>query len=233
MTLWLTRILPSAGSPQARGDLDGTARDIRLHRRLLQMFPDSVDGPARAQFGVLFRAEDTARGMQILMQSSTEPDPSRLPDGYGQAETRSLDRLLRAMDKGTLVNYRCTASPVRKPTANVRKLYNLPAAVPLRGDAAVEWWTRQADAAGMEPLRIEAQAADPVIGQRGGNTPGAKNRVSHARVRFDGTARVTDPDLLRERLAAGIGRGKAYGCGLLTLSIMRGSGQGAGGEASE
>jgi CRISPR system Cascade subunit CasE len=34
---------------------------------------------------------------------------------------------------------------------------------------------------------------------------------------FEGFLRVEDPPLLREALSTGIGRAKAYGCGLLTL----------------
>lgn len=44
------------------------------------------------------------------------------------------------------------------------------------------------------------------------------NRVSLDTATFAGTLTVTDPDTLREVLAAGIGRGKAFGCGLLTLA---------------
>ncbi|MFB9432979.1 type I-E CRISPR-associated protein Cas6/Cse3/CasE [Streptoalloteichus tenebrarius] len=39
-------------------------------------------------------------------------------------------------------------------------------------------------------------------------------------VTFQGRLRVTDPELLTERLLAGIGPGKAYGCGLLTLAPL-------------
>lgn len=40
---------------------------------------------------------------------------------------------------------------------------------------------------------------------------------------FDGRLRVTDPDLLRDKLLSGLGPGKAYGCGLLTLAPLPGS----------
>ena len=35
---------------------------------------------------------------------------------------------------------------------------------------------------------------------------------------FEGVLEVTDPDALRHGLVHGIGRGKAYGCGLMTLA---------------
>ncbi|WP_413754912.1 type I-E CRISPR-associated protein Cas6/Cse3/CasE [Streptomyces sp. MMBL 11-3] len=221
MNLWLTRIVPSPISREAHRDLGGSAQGIRLHQRMLQMFPDGMEGPARAAFGVLFRAEETPRGPQILLQSHIVPDPSRLPDGYGNAETRSLDSLLSNLKKGTIVKYRCVANPVRKPRTTTQEMYKLPPVVALSGNAAVEWWERQSTAAGLEPLHVNAQPLAAVHGLRGSKGPASKQQIQHSRTRFDGTARVLDPDLLREKLAAGIGRGKAYGCGLLTLAPMR------------
>ncbi|MEU0250867.1 type I-E CRISPR-associated protein Cas6/Cse3/CasE [Streptomyces sp. NPDC006235] len=43
--------------------------------------------------------------------------------------------------------------------------------------------------------------------------------VMHS-VTFEGSLRITDPALLTERLLAGIGPSKAYGCGLLTLAPL-------------
>ncbi|WP_423218759.1 type I-E CRISPR-associated protein Cas6/Cse3/CasE [Streptomyces kasugaensis] len=39
-------------------------------------------------------------------------------------------------------------------------------------------------------------------------------------VTFEGRLRITDPAILTERLLAGIGPSKAYGCGLLTLAPL-------------
>ncbi|MEW2350874.1 type I-E CRISPR-associated protein Cas6/Cse3/CasE [Streptomyces sp. NPDC006684] len=45
-----------------------------------------------------------------------------------------------------------------------------------------------------------------------------EDRVIMHMVTFEGKLRVTDPSLLTQRLLAGIGPSKAYGCGLLTLA---------------
>jgi len=221
VTLWLTRIVPSPSSREARRDLSGSDQGIRLHQRMLQMFPDGIEGPARAAFGVLFRAEDSPRGPQILLQSHIAPDASRLPGAYGSVETRSLDALLAHLHKGMVVNYRCVANPVRKPGATSREAYKLPPVVALSGNAAVAWWERQSNAAGLEPLHINAHPLATVRGQRGSKGPAAQQRIQHARTQFDGTARVLDAELLREKLATGIGRAKAYGCGLLSIAPAR------------
>ena len=48
-----------------------------------------------------------------------------------------------------------------------------------------------------------------------------RDRVTINRTVYEGVARVTDPDALRHALIAGIGRSKAYGCGLMTLARVR------------
>ncbi|MYX27551.1 type I-E CRISPR-associated protein Cas6/Cse3/CasE [Streptomyces sp. SID8381] len=54
---------------------------------------------------------------------------------------------------------------------------------------------------------------------KGPLTPKEAHVVMHA-VTFEGRLRITDPALLTERLLAGIGPTKAYGCGLLTLAPL-------------
>jgi CRISPR system Cascade subunit CasE len=49
---------------------------------------------------------------------------------------------------------------------------------------------------------------------------GRRAPVSLVTVTFDGRLEVTEPQLLRRALTHGIGKAKAYGCGLLTLAPL-------------
>ncbi|MER5631824.1 type I-E CRISPR-associated protein Cas6/Cse3/CasE [Streptomyces nitrosporeus] len=217
MTLWLTRIVPDVRSREARRDLAGA---IGMHRRVMSLFPSDAGPDPRARFGVLFRTEDTPAGPHLLIQSAHEPDPSRLPDGYGTTLTRPLDALIAAIRPGLTVRYRCAASPVRKPGATTRALHNLPPVIPLTGAAADEWWLRQADQSGLKPLTHHSRPLDAARGER--RPAGAlAQRIRHARTQFNGTAAIIDTDLLKAAVLNGIGRGKAYGCGLLSISPTR------------
>ncbi|MGW7295407.1 type I-E CRISPR-associated protein Cas6/Cse3/CasE [Streptomyces xiamenensis] len=224
MTLWLTRIVPNPHFVDAQREVHRKDGGIRLHRRLMSLFPDHAGEDARARYGVLFRTENTPAGAQILLQSSHEPDLSRLPEEYGTAITRSLEPLLNAVRAGLPVRYRCVANPIRKPGATTRALYNLPAVVPLTGDAADDWWNRQAEAAGLKPLTLNAVPLDTVHGRRGTHGPAAEQVIRHARTQFEGTATITDPNLLRTKISQGIGRGKPYGCGLLSIAPAKATG---------
>ncbi|MFG2441067.1 type I-E CRISPR-associated protein Cas6/Cse3/CasE [Streptomyces sp. NPDC048508] len=223
MTLWLTRLTPHPTSRTAQQELGGNAPHTHsLHRRVMSLFPDGVPDQARTHYGVLFRVEDTPRGSHLLVQSNLPPDPSRLPAQFGTLTTRPLDALLDALEAGRSLRYRCTASPVRKPGATTRAHYNLPAVVPLNGTAAEEWWHRQANGVGLKPLNLQSHPLDAARDRQHPATPrrDAKttNRVHHHRIRFDGTATIIDPELLRTAIHNGIGRGKAYGCGLLSIA---------------
>lgn len=59
---------------------------------------------------------------------------------------------------------------------------------------------------------------------RGDNAPGRKP-VTLVAVTFDGRLQVTDPDLLRRTLVQGLGKAKAYGCGLMTLAPLPSTGE--------
>lgn len=52
----------------------------------------------------------------------------------------------------------------------------------------------------------------------GGSTGGAAQRVAITRVSFTGVLEVADAETLRSALSQGMGRAKAYGCGLMTLA---------------
>lgn len=214
---YLTRIVPDPRSPEARRDAR-TAVD--LHRRLMSLFPDNAGPDPRARFGVLHRTEDTPAGPHLLIQSTHQPDLTKLPTTYGTATTKPLNALLDALRPGLTIRYRCVASPVRKPGATTRAAYNLPAVVALTGTAADEWWYRQADTAGLKLLTLHSQPLDTARGTRNPTT-GDRQRINHTRTRFDGTAAVLDPEHLRTKILEGIGRGKSYGCGLLSIAPTR------------
>ncbi|MFJ4828757.1 type I-E CRISPR-associated protein Cas6/Cse3/CasE [Streptomyces sp. NPDC088747] len=52
----------------------------------------------------------------------------------------------------------------------------------------------------------------------GGPTQSPRGPVSLVTVTFDGRLQVTDPQALRRTLTQGLGKAKAYGCGLMTLA---------------
>ncbi len=208
-SLWITQLNLDLRSRDAAHDL----RDaVRLHRRIMTLFPSGLGAQARHDVGVLFRIEETRAGVSVLVQSSLEPSHAALPDSYGTIRSKTLTPLLDALAPGRRVRYRIIANATRKLGLNTTA-GRPKEVVPLHGPEADAWWQRQAEACGLNLHTLESTPLDQAAGTRRDT-----NRVVHARTRFDGLATITDPAALSSRLRTGIGRGKAYGCGLLTLA---------------
>lgn len=214
MTTWLSRITPVERRPDVTADL---ADATRLHRRIMTLFPADLGDQARAAAGILFRVDEDPRGTSILVQSHIEPDSERLPEGYAYTQVRALDPLLAALRPGLPLRYRLTANATRKLGPNTKD--GKPrTVVPLHGIEAEQWWARKATEAGLAPRIITATALETAQGTRRPPTGAPSQFIRHARTRFDGTATITDPARLHDALTRGIGRGKSYGCGLLTIA---------------
>lgn len=215
MATWLTRITPDLRHRKPANDMSNV---VALHRTIMSLFPPNLGPNARSNAGVLFRTEEnTSGGISILVQSALPPDATRLPDGYGTLTAKPLDPLLDAIRKGFPVRYRLIGNATRKLGRNTTAGKPL-RVIPLGGDEAETWWQRQAEQSGLELRNVIMTPLASATGVRVDKTTSTKQPQLHARIRFDGTAVITDPELLRERIIAGIGRAKTYGCGLLTLA---------------
>lgn len=212
MSAWLTRIVLDGRHRAVRADL----RDAHhMHRRLMSLFPDSLGTTARNDVGMLYRIEIAPAGrVTVLAQSTLQPDLSRLPAGYGAAQHRPLDPMLDALTDGTIVRYRIAANASKRSWKGDEH-HRAGQIVALAGHEAEQWWRERATRHGLHLLDVRHEQMDAVRGQRGNDT------IQHSLTRFDGTARIHDPDNVRAAVIAGIGRGKTYGCGLLSLAPQR------------
>lgn len=204
--LTLTRIRLNRHSPAVRRDL---ASAVDLHKTLMRLIPDELGHQARRTAGLLFRLEH-APTPTLLIQTHSPPALARLPARYGTADTHDLTALLHtALTPGRLVRYRITANAsVRRHDPTLPSGSKVTA---LRGDDALAWWQRRAAQAG---LTLHTATATPRTFPRATREDGPY----HALTQFDGTAHITDSHLLQHALSTGIGKGKAYGAGLLSLA---------------
>ena len=188
------------------------------------------DGPGR----VLWRVDrGTTTALYIL--SPLEPDCSQLVAEVGAAGTqaRTLDYspFLASLDAGQLWAFRLAANPSysasRGPGVRGQRY----------GHVTVEqqrqWLVERAPRHGFELMpvdHVDDEGSDgavmvvhrerPVFNRRRSEGEG-RDRVTINRTVYEGVLRITDPDSLRRALIAGIGRSKAYGCGLMTLARVR------------
>lgn len=196
-----------------------------LHRTVMRAFPSVLDPEqeARAFWGVLHRLELERRTGRVLLyvQSRVEPDWSFLPpeclvqDGLANPAVKSVSAVYERIAAGQTLRFRLRANPTRKidtksgPNGKRRNGRR----VPLVGlEQQVEWLARKAEASGFGLLQVSVAA-----------TGAAELVRSHARgcvfqgVLFEGRLMVREPEPFRQALVNGLGPGKAFGFGLLSV----------------
>ncbi|MGI5473348.1 type I-E CRISPR-associated protein Cas6/Cse3/CasE [Streptomyces sp. CA-132043] len=213
-TAALTRIHLNLNHPVVRRDL---ADRVGLHKTLMRLAPDPHGPHPRQQAGLLFRLEHHHQP-SLLIQTTHPPHLDGLPTRYGTVQTRDLAPVLHHLRAGQTVLYRITAAPTRHKPAPVYG--HRPDGTPLRPrgirtplrdpDDALAWWHRQAAVAGLT-LTFATLTPRP-FPRRDRDSP------YHVLVQFDGHATIADPHALAAALCSGIGQGKPYGAGLLSLA---------------
>ena len=192
---------------------------------------DDGDGPGR----VLWRADRGPATTTLYLLSPSEPDCTQIVAEAGAAGTRSLtldySPFLATLDAGQVWAFRLTANPSysasRGPGARGQRYGHVTVEqqrqwlmdrVPRFGFELMP--VDHADGEGTDEAVLVAYRERPVFNRR---RPGGEgyDRVTINRTVYEGVLRVTDPEPLRRALIAGIGRSKAYGCGLMTLARVR------------
>lgn len=198
---------------------------VRMHQFVMRGFPEGDTPAARRAHGVLHRCDRDERAghLALLVQSRTVPDWSRLPagclldlgDDLENPATRSLEPVLAALAPGVALGFRLRANATRKVHPDERKHGQR---VPVRGDEGrIEWLARKAAASGFSIESADVRVVEEPSTR--GWSPA--KRVVFVGTLFDGTLHVTDAARLKAAVEGGIGPGKAYGFGLLSLSRPR------------
>ncbi len=218
----LSRLIANPDSRTVRRDL---ADAESLHRSVMSAFPTSDRNDARRAHGVLHRVDTSRDGdLALLVQSETTPEWSLLPSGYLRApvESKRIDSALERIAQGQRLGYRIRANPTRSIPAPPRGADGKRPRgrrIPISSETEqIRWLARTGLRCGFElPIGTDgeplvASMREPKItGRRAGSV------IELTCCTFDGVLRVTDPVKLRLAVREGIGRGRAYGCGLLSL----------------
>lgn len=233
MSVYLSRLVLNTRDRTVR---QGIADCHALHARVLDAFPRdrSAEGRAREAFGVLYRLEPesaSGSGLRLLVQSTTEPDWARLPEGYVLPpwECKDIEAAYGRLRAGDELRFRLRANPtkrvaVRNPAEEARRHGQR---VELRSEEAqLEWLRRKGEHGGFALLDVRTAAglpdvrADPnpkVTGRRGAGEGRPAAQLTFGAALFEGRLRVTNAEAFRASLVRGIGSGKAYGFGLLSI----------------
>ena len=217
--MYLTRCEIDPGDRGARRLL-GSPQSV--HAAVLAGFDHLGQDAAEARGRVLWRVDQAASATWLYVVSGTEPRLDKLLEQTGTAgtqQTRPYARVLDRLAEGQHWAFRLRGNPVRSVAGKPGERGRRVAHTTVTGQ--MKWLLRQAEAAGIG-IGKEEEPTFGVTGrgvaQFGRGTGGQRRNVTLAWAQFDGTLTVHDPDRLRAALTGGIGRGKGYGCGLLTLA---------------
>jgi CRISPR system Cascade subunit CasE len=218
-----------------------------LHRTIMRAFPQAQTEAARDEFGLLYRVDTNPRTGQVtaIVQSQIAPDWCKLPDGYlldaeNNPACKAVDEAYEALREGRRLAFRLRANPTRKIDTKTRPdgKKNNGKRVEICGEEnQIAWLQRKAELHGFRLLSVRVNPAvanvrvapeNKVFGWRGGNgddqgyNGGAKRRLTFGAVLFEGLLEITDAERFKQTLGDGIGSGKAYGFGLLSIAPARG-----------
>lgn len=236
--MYLSRLILNFRGRAVRRDL---ADCQALHRTVMSAFGPGPRGKnGREYFQVLYRVDGDRRGKIILyVQSQVSPDWRRLGESYvvhsnGDAENpacKSLSEALGRLESGLVVAFRLRANPTRKigtkSGPDGRRHHGKRVELPDE-ERQMKWLRRKAAHGGFEILYASANPDVPAVraipehkihGKRYEKGRGDDNHpLTFGAVLFEGLLRITDVETFRQTVARGIGSGKAYGFGLLSLA---------------
>lgn len=208
--MYLSRLILNPRNRAVQRDL---TRLSDLHKTIMSAFPDNLDPETER---VLFRLDQSRSGdLHLLVQSQGAADWGQLTSGYlldvpGNPATKAVDLRLQP---GQMLAFRLRANPTKRlgKSAGADKgkrvgLYKM--------EEQIEWIGRKADQHGF--------AIHSVLPAQQERRDDSKRNLKFLSVQFDGVLQVQDPALFTDALQQGIGSGKAFGFGLLSVAPVQG-----------
>lgn len=186
-----------------------------------------VDSPHRLALLVLTRSRPSWESVVEQAGWASSDDP--------QALVKPYDALLGRIVLGRELAFRLRVNPVtatrapERPSPKQQERLAAPGRgrgvlVPERTAAQQsQWFARHTRAWGFEVPDNQLGAPSFQLVDRQRTTfsrGGGSGRVTLLTATFEGRLRVTDAERLRDSLLDGVGRARAYGCGLLTLAAL-------------
>lgn len=248
-SLYLSRLVLNPRSRQVMSEIAQPYEMHRTLMRAFPHVPDDSQLKARDEFGVLFRAEvDGLQGpVRVYVQSRIEPDWSFLHElneylwanaGRPACESKDVLPAYRQIQGGQVLSFRLRANPTKRIAVENNKLNGKRVEL-RREDEQLSWLSRKGQALDngvtggfsllMKKVR-EGEGEEGLVpcvkvcceGKQVGRKRDAAggHSTTHMAVLFDGLLRVTDASSFLETLIHGIGAGKAFGFGLLSVASI-------------
>lgn len=209
-------------NPQRRAARSFLASPQRMHAAVLAAFPDPQHDTSPGR--VLWRVDPGEHDVVLYVVSPGKPDLTHLVEQIGRPtygwQTRDYGPFLDRLDVGDRWAFRLRANPVhnvRPPEGGRGRRHGH-----VTAEQQCLWFRRRAERLGFAVPETGTGVDDVVLRDRRTVRFDRQGRtVTLSTALFEGTLVVEDPAALRTALTDGIGPGKGYGCGLMTLAAPR------------
>ena len=202
----MTLTLVPLNHPSLRGIKRWTDHGA-IHQAVMGLFATTLPGePAarRAGAGILYRHDVAANGEgRLLVQHAVGLQAE--PAGDQPLQQANLEPLAAHLVPGLHVRFRVVLNAVRSQTLTKKRL------AVTEPEDLLEWGLGRLAGAGLEQVEFSDLPA---------TTLGTTGKSALWMAQYDGHAVLGDAALTEQALRSGVGRSKAYGCGLLSLAPL-------------
>ena len=252
--MFLSKLTLNTRNLKVRRDV---ADCYQLHRTILSAFEDIRDkiSGARKTLNVLYRLSNYNQMniYTLLVQSSSKPDWTRLPENYcanntikhrssSCIEIKDISALLNAFEEGMELRFRLLANPTKKigSTTKEERLAGKKKVsgkrVPLTAEyEKISWLKRKGEHHGFSIKALKLDKSVPNLTtkkqvkytgykkiyeqkQAEGQKSKRYRKIDFQGVLYEGILQITNTDDFKSGIVNGIGPGKAFGFGLLSVA---------------
>ncbi len=182
------------------------------HNWVESSFPDEFETGEKSR--KLWRIDQVHGKTYLLVVSSPKPDLAAL-ERYGvmgSAQTREYDTYLNKIKAGQQYRFKAVLNPTYSVSRGLDRRGKVYPEMTI--EQQMDYFEKKAEKSGFEVMDgeygITARERDVLRKER-------QRLIKVSKVTYEGLLTVTDEDTFRDALKNGIGREKAYGCGLITV----------------
>lgn len=199
-------------NPQSSLVLKDLANPYDLHRSMMSAFSEQLPPNER----VLYRLEINRHEpwLTVLVQSHSRPHWDELLSKRYNLIPAAVKEFDFSFSPRQIFRFRLTANPTKRMRKEGKE--EGPRVAILREEEQITWLNKKAAAGGFSVLKVETSKVPRPDGIK--VIKCKKHYIRCISVDFRGWLQITDTELMIETCKNGIGSGKSFGCGLLSLA---------------
>lgn len=206
-------------NPRRRDTMSALVSPEILHAAVMASFPSmEKEGNDR----ILWRIDILGPSTYILVQSNIKPDFTHIVEQFGWPESDQkwdivdYERFLSNIKNGDMRRFRIRANPTRSVMQKDGKSTRGKVCQHVTVDQQLQWIVEKSKKCGFSiegpGLNVDISSRDTLKFKKKNTT------VSLAAAVFEGTLKIEDAKLFVDTIKSGLGRAKAYGFGMITVS---------------